>query len=317
MSKSLKGRAKDGDMSKIDAREHRHRAEFEAAGGIHGTKMRGILWLINAWHTRPRPDLVENFLKAIELLHLMALPEHRHGVAGAIVAMIGSLPKREQAAYRGMSMNELNPTAALDAGELTPEGGVPTGKAPFAPLINSAHKLAIPVDDVLDLRPGHIDFLWMQWLVSRDDMLLNRLVRLTTGHPNLEVRTQGTILLRAHVHLPPVADRLRAVQALLGATVNRIPPNVPKAEVDELGAFLVKGGVLTPGTAPVQGVGLNTIILVGWRPGEDGGFFVVTPDGERPPNCPDKWKQRPLTVEKATAEQMEQHRAVLSARDEP
>lgn len=308
MTKSAKDRTKDGDMSKIDAREAKIRAEFEALGGTQGVKMRGILWLINAWHAKARPDLVVNFLTCIDALHLMSLPEHRHGVAGAIVAVISSLPKREQAAYRAMAVGELNPTAAADAGELTPEQGVPVSggkRAPFKILIDSAYKLAIPVDDVLDLRPGHIDFLWMQWLVSRDDALLNRLVRLTTGHPSVEVRQQGTILLRAHVHLQPVADRLRAVQALLGATVNRIPPNVPKADVDALGAHLVK-------TA-----GLATIILVGWRAGEEGGFFVVTPDGERPPNCPDKWMQRPLTVEKATAEQMEQHRAVLSARDEP
>jgi hypothetical protein len=293
MSKTAKERAKDGDMSKIDAREAKHRVAFEALGGVAGVRMRGVLWLINAWHKGPRPDLVEPFLTAIEALHLMALPEHRHGVAGAIVAIMAGLSKREAAAYRGLD----------EHGE--PAAAQSTARAPFKPLVDSAHKLAIPVDDVLDMRPGHIDFLWTQWLVARDDQLLNRLVRLTTSHPNAEVRQEGGMLLRAHVHMTPVADRLRAVQALLIPDQARIPPNVPKAEVDELGKLLVKGA------------GLATILLVGWKGGEDGGFFVVTPDGEKPANCPEKWHQRPVVVRKATEQELEQHRAMISARDEP
>jgi hypothetical protein len=321
MTKTAKERAKDGDMSKIDAREARLRADFESMGGITGVKMRGILWLINSWYKKARPDLVHNFLFQINALHLMSLPEHRHGVAGAVVAIISSLPKREQAAYRGMPVNELpfikDPVVA-DAGEETPADGVPivtSGKArsnaPFKALIDSAYRLAIPVEDVLDLRPGHVDFLWMQWLVSRDDVLLNRLVRLTTNHPSLDVKQEGAVLLRAHIHLQPVADRLRAVQAFLAPAAGRVPPNVPKAEVDALGQFLVKGG------AGTSGAGLSAIILVGWTPGDEGGFFVVTPDGVRPPNCPEKWHQRPVAVHKATEAEMEAHRAFLSARDEP
>ena len=289
MTKTAKERAKDSDMSKIDAREAKYRAEFEKQGGATGTKMSGILWLLNTWHTKRRPDLVDVFLEKVTALQLMALPEHRHGVAGGIVAIISSLTKREQVSYRGVNEH----------------GVVIPGKYPFKALVDSAHKLSIPSEDVLDLRPGHIDFLWSQWLVLRQDALLNRLVRLATSHVNAEVRQEGTVLLRAHVHLPEIAERLRALQTMLSPNQGRIPAHVPRADVDALGEFLVKGA------------GLHPIVLVGWQDGEDGGFFVVTPDGKAPPNMPEKWAQRTVRVMKATDAQMEAHRATMAAREEP
>ena len=109
----------------------------------------------------------------------MHLPEHRFGIAGGVAAVAS-----------------LNP-------DLLPHWK--EDKA-VATLLESASRLSPPLVDLSVSTIGHVEYLWLWWLVTRDEATLSRVIRLS--HSQGEVAHMAQALLINHVNIPRINEVL-------------------------------------------------------------------------------------------------------------
>ncbi len=267
------------DISRIEKREDRLRSSFEAQGGMSGETMQAILAFFTEYPKRPRPHLFLLVIERIKELHLLSLPEHRYGVAGAIAAVYRLHPEHEDAWKKA-------------------EGQV----------LEVAENLAPPFSDEEIERPTHVDYLWMTWLVTADDGAWQRVYRL--AHRTDEVGVHARMILHVNQTLPQVQAALEQLRLrgavgvqVFGGKGEQAPP---VADVQALAQMLVE----VPSNRKL-------VVLVGWMLTPAPAFQVVTPDGTKPSNCPDTWKGCPVLLRAATADEMRQHQILSLTEDDP
>lgn len=291
------------DLRKAEKREAAIRVALAADGGVTGPTMRAISRFFGHYSARPHPELFLDVLGHVGRLQIMALPEHRNGVGGAIAAVV-SLHPEYQDAWRAAQPR----------------------------LIESAERLSPPIIDEEISRPGQTEYLWMLWIVTRDRNALQRIIRLAHRHDS--VGEAALSLLHAHATMPEVQASL--IQTLAARQARMIPhfavatTDVPIEDIRSLRDAV---------TAHVPN--LKKVVLVGWLAGmpeapkpkrrgkakpqpesgadvvRTGGFLIVTVDGGSPPGCPISWNGKPVIVRKAKPEEMRAHRAMRDAAEEP
>lgn len=268
----------DVDISRIEKREGRLRSSFEAQGGMSGETMQAILAFFTEYPKRPRPHLFLLVIERIKEMHLLSLPEHRYGVAGAMAAVYHLHPEHEDAWKNA-------------------EGQV----------LEVAENLAPPFTDEEIERPTHVDYLWMTWLVTADDAAWQRVYRL--AHRTDEVGVHARTILHVNQTLPQVQAALEQLRLrgaagvqVVGGKGEQAPP---VADVQALAQLLVE----VPSNR-------KKVVLVGWMLTPTPAFQVVTPDGTKPSNCPDTWKGLPVLLREATADEMRQHQILSLTEDD-
>lgn len=273
------------DLRRAERREAEARTHFEACGGPGGEVMQALSRFFALYAHKPRPDLFIDTLARIDELRIMQLPEHRYGVAGAIAAIF-SLHPEHQDGWRAEVQK----------------------RPQLSKILASAERLAPPLTDETIKSPGAVDYLWMNWLITRDNAALRRVFKL--AHRLDPVGEAALAMLHLHAEMPEVQVELmgtlqkRQQSALPYATT--IPQNVPVQDVTALRQLVAS-----------TALAIRQVVLVGWLPGDDGGFLVVTVDGRRPSNCPTQWRQRPVKVRKANPEELRAHQELLARAEDP
>ncbi len=241
--------------------------------------------IMGGYRADPQPAEIPALLRFITDLELMTLPEHRHGIAGALVGISGLHP-------------ELRDRWRAEAPKL------------FA----AAEKLVPANEAEAAISCDQIEFLWMLWMTTGDAVVLRRLFK--EAHRGGVAGERAAVLIAVHSSMPDVEQELlRSVEA--GRTVGNAPVPLPPAQASQR-----KGIPQADVTALNRHVaslreGIQRAILVGWTPAQGGTFIIVTPDGQDWPECPKVWAGRPVVILKADAKQLEIHQQVQRARDEP
>lgn len=279
------------DAMDLRAREYEQeiRAAVEAVGGIGGPRLAWLPAYFASYRLDPDPGRFIEALGVIEEFKLMALPEHRHGLAGAVVGVLFKHAEQSDG-WRASKHRSV---------------------------IATAERITIPLVDQDIANPLMVDYLWMFWMTTGDTGTLKRIVRLAL-QPG-QVGEQAAVLLAAHAMLPEVAvqlDQLAASGCAIGGTPVPLPSayttvrkDIPHAEVKSLYAHLIA----IPGTR-------QRLVLVAWLPGTlevPQGFLAVTRDGHRFNGLPLEWEGYPVHVRRATVDEAKRHQAVLDAAEEP
>ena len=300
-------KAREADMSRIDAREARLRKALIDAGGEAGEPMTTLVHFFTTYHDKPRPDLMLDALDWVLALNLMALPEHRYGIAGAIRGVMDLVPP------------VLVPDPADDIALSTPDDA-PAGPPPEPPFIRawrehypkileSVDRLVPPEHDVAINRTGHIDYMGMRWMVAREAQQLARVIRLS--HRDDEVGEAAAVFLdqfgsmnvvqearfrAAGIHIPTAESQAAAAREMERAQ-----------QVDDLVRYLTA----TPSER-------EHMIYVGWVPDKTGGAFTIaTVDGQPPKHLPGEWNGRSILVRKATGAELAANRRLAAEKDAP
>ncbi len=293
----------EADLRKAEKREADIRVALAEAGGVSGPTMRAISRYFGRYSARPYPELFMQVLEHVQRLQIMALPEHRNGVGGAIAAVVSLHPEYQDA-----------------------------WRATYPKLIESADRLSPPIIDEEISRPGQTEYLWMLWVVTRDQSALQRIVRLAHRHDS--VGEAALTILHAHATMPEVQAVL--LQTLAARQARMIPhfalassTDVPIEDIRSLKDMVT-----------MHVANLKKVVLVGWLVGlpeapkpkrrrgtkpqleasanaSTGGFLMVTIDGATPQGCPPSWKGKPVVVRKAKPEEMRAHRAMRDAAEAP
>jgi len=280
-----KMRRPDAEESVVDRRLARREHDIRDRVAEHERQLVELGMLFGNYRDHPRPDAIQGQLSTITDLELMALPEHRSGIAGALIGTLGLHPERAHH-WKGHS-----------------------------PKLYAAAERLIPPDGVEAVLTGdHIEFLWMLWLTAGDLRVLRRIFK--EAHKGGHAGDRATAILIVHAHLPDVAhELLRSIAT--GQTVGQAPvplpaahqgvrTDVPQADVSALTRHITT----LPG-------GIQRVILVGWTPARDGTFLVITPNGQTWPDCPQEWAGRPVVVIKADAQQLAIHQQVQARMLDP
>lgn len=248
-------------------------------------KLLALGMLFGNYRLEPHPELVEKQLGFITELELMALPEHRSGIAGALVGVSGLHPEMKAQWYA------LAPKLFAAAESLVPSG--------------EAEAL---------LTRDHIEFLWMLWMTTGDVAILRRLFK--EAHKGGQSGDCATAMIALHSHLPEVAtELLRSVEA--GRTVGNAPvalPHLQTTQRKDVPQAEVK--LLNQHVAALPG-GIERVLLVGWTPAQGGTFIIITPDGKVWDACPKEWVGRPVAFIKADPQQLALHQQLLARRNDP
>lgn len=253
-------------LRRIERREARLRASFEAQGGMTGETMGGIISFFNEYRTTPRPHLLLTVIERASELHLFTLPEHRYGVAGGIMAVY-DLNEEKQEEWKSASRS----------------------------IIESCVRMAPPSLDEEVVRPAHAEYLWMYWLVSGDGSTWERITRIAKRVDSVGMRLR-TIL--SEQQLPEVQQLVSKLREQMFGDIqvrSRIASEQPQAQVRSLGQMLLQ-----------YASNARRIVLVGWIEGEGNPtFLVVTPDGTPPEGLLPLWHNKPVVVRAATADELD------------
>lgn len=286
MAKRIKSSAA---VAELDVRAHAHeaaiRGQLDARGGVTGPIMRKLIDLFQYYRHTPRLEEISDALIVIEELKLFSLPEHKFGVGGALCAVMDLHPN-EAEIWKKYHKH------VLTAAERT-----------------AAH---LPSGDVT--RPEEIEFLWMWWMVTGEDSVLERIGGLA-GRSDL-VGQHALAYLMAHRQLVEVSDLLRSMSAK-GTTVAGVPVSfavtvancVPQQDAVRRLSLHVLG---LPG-------GRYRVVLVGWVNATEhlhASFVIVTPDGLPVDGCPELWEDHPVRYLRVTQEQLAKHSQLLNAAEE-
>lgn len=260
-------RTSDLAMRRIERREARLRASFEAQGGMSGEVMGGIISFFNEYRQTPRPHLLMTVLDRAVELHLLTLPEHRYGVAGGITAVFHQGSEQQQEDWKRAN-----------------------GK-----LLDSCGLMAPPLMDDEVVRPAHGEYLWMYWLVSADASTWVRIQRIASRQDAVGRRLRE--ILNQNQRIPEVEQLVSKLREQFFGDIqvrNRTASEQPQARVRALGQMLLQ----YPSNA-------RRIVLVGWVEGEGKPtFLVVTPDGSYPEGLLGTWHGLPVTVRSATPDEL-------------
>lgn len=311
---------KEADMSRIDAREARLRLALDKHGGETGEIMTTLVRYFTTYATTPRPDLMLDALDWIQTLNLMALPEHRYGIAGAIRGAMDLVP--------------ILPQPEGEETALTTPDDVPAGPPPepldiqawrrgFPKILESVDRLVPPPHDVAINRTGHIDYMGMRWLVARNPLFIDRILRLT--HRDDDVGEAAIIFLDTYNTMSEVQDaRMRAAGIRVPTVAEHKAAQAATAEgmaramqVDELVRYLT----VTPSER-------EHMVYVGWVPAgitpsdrmpvfASGAFVIATTDGQPPKHTPERWHDQSVSVRKATTQELTAHQELAMERDRP
>lgn len=253
--------AKDPEK-RAEEQERQIRERLNEAGGFGSKAMRMLDVFFSHYHQLPTPESFPEVLKVITDLQLMQLPEHRFGVAGGIAAVASLHPDL-----------------------------LPAWKRDYPVLVTSAIRLTPPIIDTDISSPGHIEHLFVWWLVTREAATLQRIVRLATREGPVGLMCQA--LLYDNVNLPEVKQVVDANHAKWSPLMNR--QGFIDQKLQELANSLV---------------GKPNVVCVGKQ--ADGVIVCVTLDGSRPPGCPDAFICR-----EPTREELKVYRAVLDQSEDP
>jgi hypothetical protein len=237
--------AKDPEK-RAEEREQQIRDRLNRAGGFASGAMKLLDSFFSTYQENPRPELFGRICSTIIDMNLMYLPEHRFGLAGGLAAVVA-----------------LNPDLA------------PGWKKDHYALITSAEKLMPPIVDTGAFTTGHVEYLWVWWLVMRDEATLTRIIRLS--HRPGSAGSMAQALMINHVNIP----RIQEVLATEGNSWKAFhQQEVIDEEVHGVAALFI---------------GHPNVFCVGRQP--DGTIVVVTLDGSRPALCPDGVVCRAPTLE--------------------
>ncbi len=300
------GESADVDLRRAEKREGVIRARLAKIGGITGSTMRAVSRFFCRYAETPRPDLFPFVLDKIQHLQIMALPEHRNGVGGAIAAVVSLHPEHQDAWRKAHTR-----------------------------LIESAERLSPPYIDEEVSRAGQTEYIWMLWLVTRDQSALQRIIRLAHRHDS--VGEAALSLLHVHAMMPEVASVL--VETLTARQARAMPHfQVPATDVPIEDIRSLKDAIVTPTTQQVVLVGwlmgnpdapepkpkkarrkksLSSLVTEAGNIARTGGFLIITVDGSTPPGCPLSWKGKPVVVRKARPEELRAHKAMHDAAEAP
>jgi hypothetical protein len=234
---------------KAEALEQKIRQRLLDAGGFASSGLRLLDSFFSSYKETPRPELFGKVCTTIIDMNLMYLPEHRFGIAGGVAAVVSLHP------------------------DLAPEW-----RKAYPALLASAERLALPLEDASILTIGQVEYLWLWWLVTRDEHCMTRLIRLSHRHG--DVGNMAQALLLTHSNIP----RVREVLETEGKSWNQSPIEAMDVEVQHLAQALA---------------GIPGVLCVGRQ--EDGMLVAVTADGSRPAACPEGVMTRKPTPAEAAA----------------
>ena len=237
--------AKDPDK-KAAEREQQIRERLNDAGGFASGALKLLDSFFSEYSTNPRPELFPKICHIIIDLNLMFLPEHRFGLAGGLSAVMA-----------------LHPDMA------------PRWKAAYSILLVSADRLMPPIVDTGASTTGHVEYLWVWWLVTRDEATLTRIIRMS--HQSGSVGNMAQALMINHVNIPRIQEVIATEGKAWQAFYNQ---EVIDVEVHQVAAMFV---------------GNPNVFCVGRHP--DGSLAMVTLDGSRPEGCPEGITCRAPTFE--------------------
>jgi hypothetical protein len=230
-------------------------------------------------------------LDTIVELELMLLPEHRAGVAGAVVALL----------------HQYYPDVDR------PDDFMPVDKAeiekvfigPRAKLVDACVRMTPPPRDAEISRPNQVEWLWMAWATNKAAPLLSRIASL--AHRRDEVGEMAILLLSTNAGIPEVQHVLQRLRQDQGGITNMASgQQAIRNDVSSLRLLLTADPLWR-----------RQILFVAWIPGDDQGFVVVTRDGITPPNCPTLWRQRPVKVRAPLPAELAKHEAMRSMAEDP
>jgi hypothetical protein len=266
----------------LEQRALRHegviRLQLEERGGISGPEMQGLIELFGGWRHHPQPDALPEALETIQRLRLLALPEHKFGVAGAVMAACERHPEHAEA-LRGS----------------------------YRALLSTIERAAphLPRGDVSS--PDEVEYLWMYWMVTGTPSILSRISGLIDRCDAVGKHAAGYLV--AHSYLPEVAAEIQRLDSrnsmMYGVPVpGQSRTGIPAKQVHELVLALMA----LPG-------GRQRAVQVGWITALDS-YEIFTRDGQTWPHAPAVWEGKPVLVQRASAEQLAVHRILLDAADE-
>jgi hypothetical protein len=219
-------------------------------------------------------------LAAIVELHVMHLPEHRNGVAGAIRGLI------QLAERRGCPIFGWLPSV-------------------YQPLIDSSRKMEpSPIDSSITL-PGNVDYLWMQWLVCRDPAIITRLGVLARRTD--AVGQQALQVFFINGQMPEVVKALQQMheQTLREATPSGTPTSyVPTVSIHALRRHIT-----------ADPMARQLVVWIGWDPGK--AIVLSTRDGLLPAGIPATWDGHKVQTRQATDQELEAAAKARELAEEP
>ena len=252
--------AKD-PAKRAESHEQALREHLAAVGGYGGRAMRTLDVFFSHYHQLPTPENFSKVLGIITDLQIMQLPEHRFGVAGGIAAVVS-----------------LHPDLAA------------TWKKDYPVLISSAERLTPPLVDNDITNTGHIEYLFLWWLVTRDAATLDRLVRIANS--NLAVATMAKALMLDNVNLSEIKKVVDIHSAKWSPIIHQ---GMIDAKIQEIANLLI---------------GKPNVMCVGKQ--ANGVIVCVTTDGLRPPGGPEG-----VTYREPTREELQVYRTVLDQAEDP
>lgn len=254
-------------LVKAEKRETKAREGVQTPAGQR--RLVGILQFFTLAHRQP----IDRFcaycasvgpitLAAIDEMKLMYLPEHRNGVAGAIRGLI-----------------------ELASARSCPLEWVP---AEQQSLLDASRRLEPAAVDAAVTHPGHVDYLWMQWMVGRKSSVLERVGNIATRRD--PVGEQALSVIVANAHTPEVT---KALEHLRRRVVRQATPiGIPHEYTPTTSIKTLRQAIQN------EPLARQLVVWVGWLP-ERRKIVIATRDGERPAGVPEKWDDIDVVARKA------------------
>ncbi len=251
-----------------------------------GAALQDLVNFFGGYHRGPQPEGLDVAMQRIVDLGLLAQPEHRYGIAGAVHAIMHFHAKdaKLQTKWRTDWVKQM---AVIDACRPSEEDSEVT-------------------------RPPEIDYLWMYGTTLRDEYTIDRIIRI-----GARTDLTGDAAVRvAHYHsMHPLM--LQALARAAMTTTTQGPPDLthPFYSVRSLTLLAAKSATFQA-----------CVLCIGWRPareprGQDLGhpeaLVAKTPDGNLPRGFPTVWDNYAVVGAQATAAELANWHKLHAVKDHP
>ncbi len=251
-----------------------------------GAALQDLVNFFGGYHRGPQPEGFDVAMQRIVELGLLAQPEHRYGVAGAMHAImqVHVTDAKLHARWRAQWPKQL---AIIDACRPSEE------------------------DSEVN-RPPEIDYLWMYGTTLHDEYTIDRIIRIGSRTDMV-----GDAAVRvAHYHCThPIM--LQALARAAATTTSALPADSthPFFSVRALSEFAAKNPVFQA-----------CILYVGWRSpraprgadlGQTEALVAKTPDGKLPRGFPTMWDGYVVVGDQATSAELANWHKLHAMKDRP
>jgi hypothetical protein len=209
---------------------------------------------------QPQPEAFDAVMERVVSLRLHQLPEHRHGIAGALHGILFMHPDLENTWKREWNQ----PLATLEA-------------------------CRPPESDQDISKPPEVDYLWMYGVTCQDDLSVERIARLSRRAD--PVGSAAYHVVQCYAHHP----MMRAALVRAVSTLTTQPHDCTDAPHASVRSLALRAEQVPPDQGAVLYVGWLPPL-----PGSVGSLVICTPDGQAPVGFPATWDGYPVSAQKAS-----------------